>query len=116
VGTVSDELTLARRQADGYAQELKTQRALSARLANRVNELEEALDEADDLESFGELSDQADATDAELERLRAGIRAIHQREDSYVCGGSCSYCRDADEDPVKWPCPTVALLDAPPAP
>jgi hypothetical protein len=49
----------------------------------------------------------------ELEQLRAqraAVLAIHQREDSYVCGGSCSYCRDSDEDPVKWPCPTAKAL------
>jgi hypothetical protein len=41
---------------------------------------------------------------------RAAVLAIHHREDSYVCGGSCAYCRDSDEDPVKWPCSTAEAL------
>jgi hypothetical protein len=45
-----------------------------------------------------------------LIRQREAVLVIHQREDSYVCGGSCSYCRDSDEDPIKWPCPTARAL------
>ncbi len=53
--------------------------------------------------------------DAEIKRLRAradDVRAIHPREISAVSMGPvCGSCRDTYEDPMPWPCPTIAELD-----
>ncbi|MES2342900.1 MAG: hypothetical protein V4597_14590 [Pseudomonadota bacterium] len=52
---------------------------------------------------------------AEVDRLRAradDVRAIHPREINAVSMRPvCGSCRDSSEDPMPWPCPTIAELD-----
>jgi hypothetical protein len=48
---------------------------------------------------------QAEAT---IER----VRALHMRVNTRY-GKACDHCRGSDEEPMPWPCPTIAALDQP---
>lgn len=38
----------------------------------------------------------------------AAVRRLHQPD---MAGGHCDECRDADSNPVPWPCPTLVAMD-----
>lgn len=51
----------------------------------------------------------------EIERLReriARVKAVHPLE-RHLGRSVCGSCRDAWEDPMAYPCPTMAALDEP---
>lgn len=55
------------------------------------------------------------AADAERrqEAQRNAVLALHPREESVGYGdehATCGSCREADEEPTRWPCPTAKAL------
>jgi hypothetical protein len=86
-----------------------------ARLAEIKARVEESAAVYGNMQSQSE-ADRADLL-AEVDRLRAranDVRAIHPRETSAVTlSPVCGSCRDSSEDPMPWPCPTIAELDEP---
>ncbi len=40
------------------------------------------------------------------------VKALHARVNTEY-GKACDHCRGSDEEPMAWPCPTIAALDQP---
>jgi hypothetical protein len=54
------------------------------------------------------LADEITALNAKIER----VRELHARVNTKY-GKACDHCRGSDEEPMAWPCPTIAALAQP---
>jgi hypothetical protein len=103
-------LGCAKATTASYAEYVRAERYRTAWWSARIGRAQARAAARDWWDNCLVIGGERDQYKAAVER----VRAVHPKETWAVnFGDVCGSCRDSSENPMPWPCPTIAALDQP---